>query len=276
MDPELRAATIAARGDDHTAMFQAFVRGNVALDHANDTGAAAAAPQSIQRIANVHFGNAVDKILQGIGVSMKQFLVEDFPKLVKSHEMRYFADAACGDGNVRKRSCIKDLKTNECRFEVEETWKDGKLYAPLAITSLDRGSIGQPHAVWLEQGAKLRIVTVYDTWHRCHGYIDDSYKASIAYYDKLEGAVAYECFAGPWLGHGNFRKFEGCADRFFSRNDHTNVIYTTFYPYICKASGVPASVARLADHKATLWHTLRFRKEHRQPPQARKMECLFQ
>ena len=64
MDPELRAAKVDARSEDHTAMFKASLQGNVALV-AYDSVAAGAASQTNQRIANVHFGNAIYQILQG-------------------------------------------------------------------------------------------------------------------------------------------------------------------------------------------------------------------
>ena len=170
------------------------------------------------------------------------------------HEHRYFEECVGADGTNRLRSCIENTLTGARRFELVEAFQDGKLHAPLLVQCLDRGSKGQVYAQWTLVGPpKLRTVVVYDPWHRIDGHVGETYQDTDTHFAKLESAVAYEAFRGPWLGNANYQIGQGANRDFHKRmTKENNLIYEWCYEIICMYRGVDLALIGDEDHKTQL------------------------
>ena len=124
---------------------------------------------------------------------------------------------------------------------------------------LDRGSKGQVHAQWTLVGPpKLRTAVIYDPWHRADGYTAETYHDTNQHFSKLEAAVGYEAFRGPWLGNANFQVGVGASKDFHRRaNKDTNAIYDWCYPISALNRGDDVALIGDESHKAQLRADLR-------------------
>ena len=109
---------------------------------------------------------------------------------------------------------MENTRTGARRFELNETYINGKLYSPTLVQCLDRGSKGQVYAQWgLVGPPKLRTVVVYDPWHRIDGYTNETYHDADMHVEKLESGVAYEAFRGPLAWERKLRHCKRCQRR---------------------------------------------------------------
>ena len=115
-DPKLRRVIETGRADAYVESLRKFVETNLDLVAEE---AAVAKTRAGERVANAHFGNCVDKALAGMNISVESFCPAP-PRRLTRNEVRYMVECECGDGSVRDRSCIQDVDTKTCRFEITE------------------------------------------------------------------------------------------------------------------------------------------------------------
>ena len=119
---------------------------------------------------------------------------------IKENEMRCMEEIENPNG-TRLRSVIKNTATKEKKLELPLSIRDGSIYEPTIVICRDRSSKGQPLTQFYCLGMGLRCLEFNDPWHVIQSTLTDMWGRLGKRLLRMEGAVAYNTFVGPWNTH---------------------------------------------------------------------------
>ncbi len=101
----------------------------------------------------------------------------------------------------------------------------------------------------------MRILGQYDLWHILEDFTKKTYFRTNTHVKRLESAVAYRAFCGPWNKHAFWHRFVGASKILFTLGAD-NTYYSACYNRICDDRCIPQETRMEGGHRAQLWANL--------------------
>ena len=217
----------------------------------------------LERISNTLFGNAFEKSIQKtMNVSMSDFVLNFVVTYLGADEERYFSTVGdVGEDvdaeDIVYRSCIRNVTTNVCRYEVPELLVDGVPQTKECHLVLDRGCIGRYHGEFLLKGPpKINGTVSNDIFHIFESIFGHVFVSSKIDFDKREANASYGCFHGPYQQQSFWQQYNAHSKRFYA-GPHTNEVYFNCYERACSNKLITMVQRADPNHRKSFWEDCR-------------------
>jgi hypothetical protein len=101
----------------------------------------------------------------------------------------------------------------------------------------------------------MRTLGQYDLWHILDDFTKKTYLRTNTHVKRLESAVAYRAFCGPWNKHAFWHSFLGASKILFTLGND-NAYYNACYNRICDDRCIPQEKRMEVGHRWQLWTIL--------------------
>jgi hypothetical protein len=259
LDPAKRAAAIRRRADQFEMDVQEFMHTKVDDAKGRKLKAKIELEDSTNRLANQHIAQAEDATLVDLfRVGYAYFTPQRFPDKLKAFEERYFVDKPLYPGGpVGRRACIWNALESKQRFEMMHQYVNGRRVNPALHKSIDSGSIGFPHALWLFSKQKVRGTLNIDHTHRLVRDQADTIGDSGLRLVKARAGAVCNFAVGPWDKQAYFHVIRDAALEMFELFDEHWIVFRLQYQAICRAAGDPVHIIGTPEHMRLKWQSLK-------------------
>lgn len=198
------------------------------------------------RAPNQHAVQALDHGLRGgLGLSVKDFVVESPPKPLASNQKRYYVEARelpgwtppfPGEPHSRLKSCVEEEGTENRWVEVPTIMEGGRIQRRSLHLFIDLGSVGAPAAHWLFQVAGVRG-TVADDWsHSDWNIFNAAISDANLEHVVLERVLVQNTPSGPYKGAAFHQEVKSQGTKYLECADHNDPLFVALFDRICRAA----------------------------------------